>query len=351
MSRDTALAVREQKPDAASRPGIFELVTPPEAPATMFAWQDPDGAAHLTVVVKQTFRITSSGLVPADDPLPILLADERQGDDPLAPPRVESDCVPFKPRADVVLIGQAHAPGGRPVEQVLAGFRVGALRRAILVVGDRRWRRRTLGKPSMDAPKPFTTMDLAWERAFGGTTADRLCEENPVGRGIVFDDESIDGTPLPNLEDPRRRIESWTDRPTPAGVGVVGRGWAPRRTFAGVSHAFHNAAPGEQQVAGYLRGDEDVELVNLTPEGHVRFRLPGRRPALRVERWTASPRDWLATHPGVPARPLLREGVIALMLDTVMLLPGERRVCLVHRAVCDLENADAREIARVSVEP
>lgn len=350
MSRNAALAVREQQPDADSRPGIMQLVTSPETPATMFAWQDPDGGAHLTVVVKQTFRITSGGLVP-DDPLPILHADERQGDDPLAPPRVESDCVPFKPRADVLLAGQAHAPGGRPVEQLLAGFRVGTLRRAILVVGDRRWRRRTLGKPSMEAPKPFTTMDLGWERAFGGATAERLCEENPVGRGIVFDEESIDGTRLPNLEDPRRRIESWTHRPAPAGVGVVGRGWAPRRVFAGVSHAFHNAAPVAQQVDGYLRGDEDVELVNLTPEGHVRFRLPGRRPALRVERWIASPREWLATHPGVPARPLLRESVVPLVLDTLMLLPGERRVWLVHRAVCDLESADAREVARVSVEP
>jgi hypothetical protein len=347
MSRQIALAVDD--PEAESAPGIMELVAPPEVRATMFPWQDPDGAAHLTVVVKQTFRITARGLAPDPDPVPILLADEHLEGDPLLPPRLESDCAPFKPRADVLLVGRAHAPGGRPVEQLVAGFRVGALRRAIAVVGDRRWRTRTLGKPAMDAPKPFTTMDLGWDRAFGGATGDRLCEENPVGCGIVFDEESIDGTRLPNLEDPRRRIESWTDRPPPVGVGFVGRGWVPRRCLAGVSHAFHNAAPAEQQIDGYLRGDEEVELVNLTPDGHVRFRLPGRRPALGVTRWTASPLEWLATHPGVPSRPLLREAVIAPALDTLILLPEERRACLVHRAVCDLAHLDGLEIARVTV--
>ena len=327
----------------------MELVAPPGAPATMFTWQDAKGASHLTVVVKQTFCIAANGLVPAPEPLPILLGDDYQPDRPLLPPRLESDCAPFKPRADVVLVGRAHAPGGRPVTQLVAGFRVGTLRRALLVVGDRRWRTRRLGKPVMDDPRPFTTMDLGWERAFGGATGDHLCIENPVGRGIAADQESLDGTALPNLEDPNARIACWTDRPTPAGVGFVGRGWAPRRSLAGVSQGFHNGAPVAQQVDGFLRGDEEIELVNLTPEGHLSFRLPGRRPTLRVSRWSTSPVAWRATDCDAPARPVHREHDVVPALDTLVLLPDKRRICLVHRAVCSLTGLDGIEIARVTV--
>jgi hypothetical protein len=74
--------------------------------------------------------------------------------------RFESDLVPRKPCADVVVVGRAHAPERRPVTQVAAGIRVGNLRHAVAVVGDRVWEYQTLGPPTMSSPKPFTTMDL-----------------------------------------------------------------------------------------------------------------------------------------------------------------------------------------------
>src|SRR5262245_4261597 len=343
----SALAHREAPVEIP--PGITGLDAPPAAPATMFTWQDAAGAPHLTVVVKQTLRITESGLGHDPEPLPVLLADDYQPDRPLIPPRLESDCAPFKPRADVVLVGRAYAPGGRPVTQLVAGFRVGTLRRAIVVIGDRRWRTRRLGRPVMDDPRPFTTMDLSWERAFGGATVDRLCLENPVGRGIAADRESLDGTALPNLESPDARIVCWTDRPAPAGVGFVGRGWSPRRSLAGVSHGFHNAAPVPQQLDGFLRGDEEVELVNLTPEGHLAFRLLGRRPRVRVARWSTPSFTSQAAERDAPMGPVHREHDVVPALDTRILLPDERRVCIVHRAVCALTCADGVDVARVTV--
>jgi hypothetical protein len=201
----------------------------------------------------------------------------------------------------------------------------------------------------MDDPRPFTTMDLSWERAFGGATGDRLCIENPVGRGIAADQESLDGTALPNLEDPDARITCWTDRPAPAGVGFVGRGWAPRRSLAGVSHAFHNAAPVPQQLDGYLRGDEEIELVNLTPEGYLSFRLPGRRPRVRVARWSPSPFTRHATDGDASMDRVRPEDDLVPTLDTLILLPDERRICLVYRAVCSLTRADGLEVTRVTV--
>jgi hypothetical protein len=327
----------------------MQIVAPSAARTAMFAWQDLDGRPRLTIVAKWTFRLGATGLGSDPEPLPVLLADELDGDDPRRPPRLESDCAPMKPRADVVLVGRAHAPAGRPVDRLVAGFRVGTLRRRLLVVGERRWRTRTLGRPSIEGPEPFTTMDLGWERAYGGATASRVSDTNPVGRGLVFAKDAIDGTPLPNLEDPRHAITCWTDRPAPMGVGFVGRGWAPRRALAGVSHAFHNGAPAEQQVDGYLRGDEEVELVHLGRQPHVRFRLPGLRPQLTVARWSLPPLAWLAAHAGMDAEPPLREDTVTPALDTLVLLPEEGRLYLVYRAVCDLASADSLEVARVTV--
>lgn len=338
-----------EPPPAASGPGIMQLVAPPGARTTMFGWQGLDGRARLTIVAKWTFRFGATGLRPDPEPLPILLADEMHDDDPLRPPRLESDCAPFKPRADVVLVGRAHAPAGKPVDRLVAGFRVGSLRRRLLVVGDRRWRTRTLGRPVIEGPEPWTTMDLGWDRAYGGATASRISETNPVGRGLVLEKDDADATPLPNLENPHDAIASWTDRPAPAGFGFVGRGWVPRRALAGTSHAFHNGAPPEQQVDGYLRGDEEVELVHLGPEPHVRFRLPGLRPKVTIARWVVPPLGWLAAHAGTDAAPPLREDAVTPVLDTLVLLPEERRVYVVYRAVCDLTSADSLEVARVTV--
>src|SRR4029450_9237610 len=136
-----------EPPPAASGPGIMQLVAPPGARTTMFGWQDLDGRARLTIVAKWTFRFGATGLRPDPEPLPILLADEMHDDDPLRPPRLEWDCAPVRAGAYVVLVGRAHAPAGKPVDRLVAGFRVGSLRRRLLVVGDRRGGTRTPRPP------------------------------------------------------------------------------------------------------------------------------------------------------------------------------------------------------------
>jgi hypothetical protein len=44
-----------------------------------------------------------------------------------------------------------------------------------------------------------------------------------------------------------------------------------------------------------------------------------------------------------------REDDVVPALDTLILLPDERRICLVYRAVCALTRADGLEVARVTV--
>ena len=84
--------------------------------------------------------------------------------------------------------------------------------------------------------------------------------------------------------------------------GPVGRTWEPRIKRAGTydknwlkhrspklpedfQEAFYNCAPEDQQMPGYLRGDEEVRVQNMHPEhSDFRCRLPGVRVRALLDR-------------------------------------------------------------------
>src|SRR5262249_61161567 len=130
--------------------------------------------------------------------------------------RSEPETAFIKPATDVVLVG--HACARRPTTELLVSLAVGAIRKAVRVMGDRTWSR-TLGVKSMSRPTPFERMPLVWERSFGGwdrSHADprkhTFEPRNPVGRGFRARHGSLeDGLLLPNLEDPQHPLKSFTD--------------------------------------------------------------------------------------------------------------------------------------------
>ena len=355
----------------------MEIVNETPFPVAPMFWEDLQGQAKLSVIVKSTFAINKGEPTTPEEQLPIFTTDEHYGDDPIAPVKFESDMVPFKPRSDVVLVGKAHAPGGAPVTKLDVTLRVGGLRKTIRVFGDRMWwfpSKLTL-VPVVSEPRPFVTMDLTYERAFGGIdeTAARFCRENLHGKGIIGkkSKKSIDGKSLPNLEDPRNLITSWKSRPMPVGFGFYGRGGMPRLGYAGTydekhekerapalpldfSYAVFNGAHPELQVRGYLRGDEIVELKNLSRESALQFRLPGVCPKITISKWTVPPDEWVEQkssediETSLEQVPTTEEGVEAV-LDTLVLLPDKRVFYEVFRGVCVLSNLDTLEIARIKI--
>ncbi|MBK9259442.1 MAG: DUF2169 domain-containing protein [Polyangiaceae bacterium] len=54
--------------------------------------------------------------------------------------RVPNDVVPYKPRADVLLVGHAYAPDKQPVRSLVTRFVVGAMDKSIEVWCDRAFR-------------------------------------------------------------------------------------------------------------------------------------------------------------------------------------------------------------------
>ncbi len=212
--------------------------------------EDDEGAPSptrlLDLVAKATFGYDAAGRVWVDDQEPLALRDTDEatpggllpGD---AAPRLHDNC------AEVLLVGHAHAPGGRPVPQMRASLAVGTHRREILVVGDRSWRT----PDQLSAPQPFIRMPMTIERAFGGickieidndSYLDALYAKNPHGTGYVAL-EQIEGlrnllrppAPYPrfkappappNLEDPARPIRTTQDHPMPQCWSAVPLGTA-----------------------------------------------------------------------------------------------------------------------------
>jgi hypothetical protein len=308
-------------------------------------WQDLEGQAKLTIIIKATFVISSPG-IPAREQIAIFRRDVFHDGDAQKSVRFESDMVPRKPRADVVLVGRAHAPERRATTQLVAGLRVGTLRHAIAVLGDRSWEYQKVGSPTISKPKPFTTMDLVYERAFGGmdVEASVYCAENLTGTGFIGKKtrDRVSGLRLPNLEELGNLIQAWDSRPSPAGFGFYGRAWMPRLGKAGTD-AFFNAAHPSLQMQGYLKGDEEVELVNLHREPHVRFRLPGARPAIEITRGPS------AQERNADSDLAIRGEKLRPVLDTLVFIPDDGVFYEVFRAVCDLPSLDDVDVTGVSV--
>lgn len=193
------------------------------------------------------------------------------------------DFADFKLRGEVLLRGHCHAPGGRPTRECTVRFSVGAWSKSLRVVGRRVWSDGLIQKAT--EPHPFTSLPLDYAHAFGGPGY----AKNPVGKGY-------DSMELPNVEDPGAPVRSPRDRVEPAGFGPLSSLWPQRAGKVGKDYGaayrktrapFHpvdfdwthfNAAPLDQQLEGYLRGDEEVSFENLHPEA-ARFsvRLPGLR--------------------------------------------------------------------------
>jgi hypothetical protein len=349
----------------------------PFAVATML-WQDIQGQLKLSVILKVTCTITSGNLpTPAAKQLAISSTDEYSQPDTTRSVRLESDMVPFKPYSDVILVGQAYAPGGHPVTWLNVTVRVGTRRKIIRVFGDRHWwfPTRLALVPMISRPRPFVTMDLVYERAFGGIDAAsaQYCKENLVGKGFIGKKSkaSLHGRPLPNLEDPNHLIRSWKSRPKPVGFGFYDRGWMPRVRYAGTyderyrkerapalpvdfSYAIYNGAHPDLQVEGYLRGDEEVELINVSQVARLRFRLPGIRPNVTIAKWAVPPEEWIdqnATEDrtvSIDDVPTMEEAV-PVVLDTLVFIPDERIFYEVFRGVCPLTSLETPEVAHVKI--
>lgn len=254
-----------------------------------------------------------------------------------------SALVPFKVRADVVVIGHAVAPGGRAEEmkvELLFGHADNHLHRVIHVSGDRTWVEGLAGL-SPSAPEAFERLPIRHERAFGGPGSD----ENPAGVGLVPRGRRPRGPlRLPNLEDPLDRLRIPGRSPSPACLAPLPLAWRERSVRPDrrkapwpffpedLDWARFQAAPPSQRLP-FLSGDEPFALTGMLPgRSPLRGSLPGLRPHCTA----------------------LREGSrepeeVELRLDTVVIDVGSMVMHLVWRGALPVPDERQPDVRKVTL--
>lgn len=264
------------------------------------AWKARTGTWVLTVVCKATYRLEQHTSPLADAQEHPNDEDNHWDDDPRKSVYAPSDLAPFKTRAEVLLVGNAFAPGGAPVPSLNVRLRAGEVDKTIAVHGARSW---TLDG-RLREPIAFARMPLRYERAAGGPDT-----ENPVG--MRPDAPNAYGeVPLPNLWPPDRVPQHRGEIIPPLAFGPLAPGWPARRAKLGqLAHSFSlrdlsrtaqaleidplyfTSAPRDQQLAE-IRSDETLLLENLHPRfPRLVTKLPGIAPRAYVERRNTAPQE------------------------------------------------------------
>src|SRR4030042_2644582 len=298
--------------------------------------QSPEGQYILSVLVKRSYGIfPGKQCVRAEIDQKLIPGDVHYNDPINSSVKYETDFIPFKLATDVVLNGTAYAPDGKPVETLSVSLRVGSFYKKLLIIGDRICHYRDKGDPLFTDPHPFTSMEIRYERAYGGvdiySDPDTPCAyaRNHLGKGFVVKNnkKTVDNLPLPNIEDPKNLLTPeklcvghfmyWERQPMPQGLGWFSKFWQPRASLAGVlpadrqveqelRNAYAQAIPPKQReqyeetklpdmdfrffngasqelVLPFLNGNEEVHLTNLVPNGELSFQLPGERPVIGLD--------------------------------------------------------------------
>jgi len=291
-----------------------------------------------SVIVKRTYRIVPDGPAErADVDRPLRQIDQYydDGDPDWSTVQYESELAPYKASTDVVVIGKAYAPRGVATERTTVGVQVGDRRKILVVTGNRQCSYREDAAPVFTDPEPFTEMEIRYDRAYGGRDEKSLPDipfvypRNFMGAGVVLRNvkEAVDRLSLPNIEDPEDLLtperlfieepDRWHLQPLPEGFGWRQRMWYPRCALLGAYPPFidpgtvtaeermgllpqnHVALakqsrlrPMEAQFANgaslgmifaSLKGDEPVVLGRLTPDGLLKFSLPGDAPSIGLD--------------------------------------------------------------------
>jgi uncharacterized protein YjbI with pentapeptide repeats len=253
-------------------------------------------------------------------------------------------CMP-KPNGEVLVVGKCFAPGSEPVRASEVSLCIGSIDKSLYIFGDRFWRRKGGIVKVISDPLPFTEMDISYENAFGGPDY----KKNPLGKGQapVKTETGDKHHPLPNIENPRDLIDSPKKKPAPAGFAPIDLTWPQRFDKAGtydqkwqrerfpglaedIDWTFFNAAPEDQHIEGFFKGDEPFEIKGMHPEKPlIQAKLPGVKSRCFINQETKQGE-------------LFKE--IDTRLDTIWLFPHAEKGILLFRGTVEVRTDDAEDV-------
>lgn len=341
------------------------------APHFWFEQTGPEGERLDVLVVRATFDFAINGelMTLASSQQPISFGDSFSGPvgtDPMrAVIKEDGDLLPYKPGTDILITGNAHAPGGKAQPTWLASISVGPVTKTLRLHGPRQFCKGFFGWRLGDSA-PVARVRLDYRLAYGGCI-DIPAEAAADGSTDFF---SFSGNPagcgwlpkkgaykhLPKLA--RKHLQKWVNAQavlqapqfeaatapirspyqdiTPQGFSAIARWWQPRLAYQGscdeqwrasrypllpknFSSRYFQSAPADLVCTPHLSGDELVAFVGLLSEKHA-MRLPGWRLLAVVSRASG---ESTVSYP---------------ILDTVRLDLDSRQVSLVWRANFDCED-------------
>jgi len=185
-----------------------------------FVWQSQDGRHAQTVVVKATFTLVPGKVTLAEHQDAVNEDDGHWNDEPMRSIVAPSDKAPYKPRADVLLVGHAYAPNKQPARSVMVRLTVGDVDKSIEVFCDRAFR---FHDGQVLEGQRFTKMRISWERAAGGPDTN-----NPIGMRFDAPPDSYGMVPVANLQPPGMFVSKRSDVFVPVCFGPVSPHWRNR---------------------------------------------------------------------------------------------------------------------------
>ncbi|MCA9297411.1 MAG: DUF2169 domain-containing protein, partial [Phycisphaerales bacterium] len=236
----------------------MDVVSACALPVGSVVWITWSGAIVLTVVAKSTFLLRSVESRLAEKQDPIFEADRTYYDNPHEALQVATDLVPYKRRADVIVVGHAQAPHGVAVRSFRARLCTLGIDKTIEIQPDRVFTHTGQIREGL----PFAKVPLRWQHAAGGPGT-----PNPVGIWRDAPPDPYGQRLAPRFQPPGLRVTSPSDPIPTLGFGPIAphwpdriaklhhhaQTWDPRRWHERplpreIDAGFFNVAPPDQQV-------------------------------------------------------------------------------------------------------
>ena len=250
---------------------------------------------------------------------------------------------------EVLLAGHAYGEldaQGQPVTRHMSvRLSVGTVDKTLSIVGDRIWRRGLMPLQSVTQAQTFEKMPLNYAHSFGGEGY----AENPSGKGYMNSRQRWLGknlsANLPNINAAKNIPHRPLSESIVTGFGPVDIGCPRRAKKAGtydrdwvtahfpgyapdLDWSLFNAAPEDQWIDGFWRGDEDFLLEGMSP---TRKSLQGALPGVRMRVFIARARHPLTELP--------------VVLDTLWFFPDFNVGVLLFRARIECRDSEAADIS------
>ena len=161
----------------------------PFSPFNFEAYAQRNGSLNV-VVCRGTFDLRADGeLSIAAEQQPVVLADRHLTKPLVSSVQVDTDLVPHKFAADIILNAMAQAPHGQSATTLPVAVRVGKLSRSLRVTGPHCWQYSLLTGWQLTRPEQTLSVPIEDEYAFGKTKvhcepAEIVFEQFPIGCGL-----------------------------------------------------------------------------------------------------------------------------------------------------------------------